>query len=89
MMQINQQWITLSHDFLLETAMRSLKYYTADERRREKARVIVRTTAGPREALVDTSGIFGFPGEFSEPNSPLEIGKSGTISSRNPFQSIN
>lgn len=63
----------------------TLNLYTADERRREKARVIVRPTAKPREILVDTSGIFGFPGEFSEPTTPLTIENGSTNYSRSPF----
>ena len=63
----------------------SLNLYSADERRREKARVIVRPTAKPREILVDTSGIFGFPGEFSEPTTPQTIENGSTMHSRSPF----
>jgi hypothetical protein len=48
----------------------ALSLVSADERRREKARVVVRPTSKPREVLVDTSGIFGNPGDFSEPTTP-------------------
>ncbi|CAF3851589.1 unnamed protein product [Adineta steineri] len=59
---------------------------TAADRKREKSRVIVRPTSKPREILVDTSGIFSFPGEFSEPTSPQNIENGPTIKSRSPFQ---
>ncbi|CAF1551036.1 unnamed protein product, partial [Adineta steineri] len=59
---------------------------TAADRKREKSRVIVRPTSKPREILVDTSGIFSFPGEFSEPTSPQTIENGPTIKTRSPFQ---
>jgi hypothetical protein len=63
-----------------------LNLYSAADRKREKSRVIVRATSKPREILVDTSGIFGFPGEFSEPTSPEAIENGSTVKSRTPFQ---
>ncbi|UJR25945.1 hypothetical protein I4U23_007293 [Adineta vaga] len=56
------------------------------DRKREKSRVIVRSTSKPREILVDTSGIFGFPGEFSEPTSPQAVENAATMLSRSPFK---
>jgi hypothetical protein len=64
----------------------SLNVYSAADRKREKSRVIVRPTSKPREILVDTSGIFGFPGEFSEPTTPQAVENGITIKSRSPFQ---
>ncbi|CAF1075802.1 unnamed protein product [Adineta ricciae] len=59
---------------------------SAAERKREKSRTIVRSTSKPREILVDTSGIFGFPGEFSEPTSPQAMESGPTMLSRSPFK---
>ncbi|CAF4194114.1 unnamed protein product [Rotaria socialis] len=71
----------------LSKACNSLNYYTSPaERQREKSRVIVRPTSKPREILVDTSGIFGFTGEFSEPTTPQIIENGYTIKIRSPFQ---
>ena len=64
----------------------ALNVYSAEDRRREKSRVIVRPTSKPREILVDTSGIFGFPGEFSEPSTPLGAMNGASSSSRMFFQ---
>ncbi len=64
----------------------ALNLYTAADRKREKSRIIVRPTSYPREVLIDTSGIFGFPGEFSEPTSPQGVENGCTIKSRSPFQ---
>jgi hypothetical protein len=63
----------------------SLNLYTAADRKREKNRTIVRPTSYPREVLVDTSGIFGFPGEFSEPTSPQAVESGCKTQSRSPF----
>jgi len=56
----------------------TVSVYTDADRRRGKNQVIVRPTSKQREILVDTSGIFGFPGEFSEPSSPLNLESSAT-----------
>jgi hypothetical protein len=64
----------------------SLSLYSADERRRDKTRVIVRSTSKPREVLVDTSGIFSLAGEISEPTTPTAIGNGSTKFSRTPFR---
>ncbi|CAF3336358.1 unnamed protein product [Rotaria sp. Silwood1] len=64
----------------------SLNYCTAADRQREKNRVIVRQTSKPREILVDTSGIFGCTGQFSEPTTPQIIANGCTTKSRSPFQ---
>ncbi|CAF2743901.1 unnamed protein product [Rotaria sp. Silwood2] len=64
----------------------SFNYYTAADRQREKNRVIVRPTSKPREILVDTSGIFGCPGQFSEPTTPQIIENGSTTKTRSPFQ---
>lgn len=64
----------------------ALNLYTAADRKREKSRVIVRPTSYPREVLIDTSGIFGFPGEFSEPTSPQAVENGCSFKSRSPFQ---
>lgn len=69
----------------LTKACNSLNLYTAADRKREKSRVIVRPTSYPREVLIDTCGIFGFPGEFSEPTSPQGLENGSTIKSRSPF----
>ena len=63
-----------------------MNVYTAADRKREKSRVIVRPTSYPREILVDTCGIYGTPGEFSEPTSPQTIENSSTTKIRSPFQ---
>ncbi|CAF2086064.1 unnamed protein product [Rotaria magnacalcarata] len=71
----------------LSKACNSLNYYTSPaERQREKSRVIVRPTSKPREILVDTSGIFGFTSEFSEPTTPQIIENGFTIKVRSSFQ---
>lgn len=85
-LKISKRWVFLF--YLLVVALNPAQFYSADQRRREKARVIVRTTAAPREAIVDTSGIFGFSGEFSEPNSPNAISSESTNGMRNPFRSL-
>lgn len=64
----------------------ALNVYTASDRKREKSRTIVRPTSYPREVLVDTSGIFGTPGEFSEPTSPQALENGSKFSTRSPFQ---
>lgn len=71
----------------LSKACNSLNYYTSPaELQREKTRVIVRPTSKPREILVDTSGIFGFTSEFSEPTTPQITENGFTIKIRSPFQ---
>lgn len=64
----------------------ALNVYTASDRKREKSRTIVRPTSYPREVLVDTCGIFGMPGEFSEPTSPQAVENGSKIKTRSPFQ---
>lgn len=63
----------------------AVSVYTAAERKRGKSRTIVRPTSYPREVLIDTCGIFGIPGEFSEPTSPQTIENGSQIPSRSPF----
>jgi hypothetical protein len=63
-----------------------LNIYSSADRQREKSRVIVRPTSKPREVLIDTSGIFGFPGEFSEPTTPVAVENVYPTRSRTPFQ---
>jgi len=48
-----------------------------------RSRTIIRPTAKPREALVDTPGITGNPGDISEPSTPTVLFER----SRNYFQS--
>lgn len=61
------------------------QYSNAADRHREKTRVIVRPTSKPREILVDTSGIFTFSSEYSEPNTPQLADNGFSIKTRSPF----
>jgi hypothetical protein len=71
--------------FVLGTALRSYNAFSTHTDR-GRGRTIVRPTAKPREALVDTPGITGNPGDISEPSTPT-VSFEKNMRSRNYFQS--
>jgi hypothetical protein len=70
--------------FSLGTGSRSYNSFNTNSDS-TRGRTIIRPTARPREALVDTPGITGTPGDISEPTTP-NVTFYKNVRSRNYFQ---